>query len=59
MVLPTARRMGGERTDGVEDVPWPQRVLDSIWLLAVAAIVFWLLSYVVWGLIDLAAVGGI
>lgn len=41
-----------------ESPPWPQRVLDSIWLLAGAAIAFWLLSYVVWGLVDILAVGG-
>lgn len=36
--------------------PWPQRLLDDIWLLAGLAIVFWALSYIVWGLIDLMSV---
>ncbi|WP_256301412.1 hypothetical protein [Haloarchaeobius salinus] len=40
-------------TDGE---PWPQRLLDSIWLLALAAIVYWVLSYIVWGLIDIFTV---
>lgn len=40
------------------DAPWPQRLMDNIWLLAAAALVFWLLSYVVWGLIDVAMVPG-
>ncbi len=40
-----------------EEAPWQQRVLNSIWLLALAAIVFFFLSYVVWGLIDLLSVG--
>ncbi|MFC4407788.1 hypothetical protein [Haloarchaeobius iranensis] len=39
-----------------KDVPWPQRLLDSIWLLALAAIVYWVLSYIVWGLIDIFSV---
>ncbi|MGD8496388.1 MAG: hypothetical protein PVF05_09385 [Gemmatimonadales bacterium] len=42
---------------GRNDVPWPQRLLNSIWVLALAAIVFFFLSYVVWGLIDLANTG--
>jgi len=40
-----------------EEAPWQQRVLNSIWLLALAAVVFFFLSYVVWGLIDLLSVG--
>lgn len=39
-----------------EAVPWPQKVLDSVWLLAVAAIAFFFVSYVLWGLIDLIRV---
>jgi len=39
-----------------DDVPWPQRVFDSIWMLALAAVVFFFLSYVVWGLIDLLSI---
>lgn len=38
------------------DVPTLQRVYDSIWLLAVAAIVFFSLSYVAWGVFDILAV---
>jgi hypothetical protein len=38
--------------------PWPQRLLDNIWLLAGWALVFWALSYIVWGLIDLMAIPG-
>lgn len=40
----------------VEEVPWQQQLYDSIWLLAGAAILYWVLSYVVWGLVDLMAV---
>ena len=36
--------------------PWQQELYDSIWLLAGAAIVFFVLSYVVWGLVDLLTV---
>lgn len=44
--------------DGDESLPWPQQLLDSIWLLAGAALLFFTLSYVVWGLIDLLTVSG-
>lgn len=40
-----------------DDVPWPQRLLNSIWVLALAAIVFFFLSYVLWGLLDLVNTG--
>jgi hypothetical protein len=42
--------------DNTEDIPWPQRLLDSIWILALAAIVFWALAYIVWGVIDILVV---
>lgn len=39
-----------------DDVPWQQQLYDSIWLLAGAAVLFWVLSYVVWGLVDLLSI---
>lgn len=39
-----------------EPRPWQQQLYDSIWLLAGAAIVFFVLSYVVWGLVDLLTI---
>jgi len=36
--------------------PWPQQVLDNLWLLAGAAIVFFVLSYLAWGMIDLLTI---
>ncbi|MBP1987107.1 hypothetical protein [Halolamina salifodinae] len=39
-----------------ERTPWPQQLLDSIWLLALAAIIFWMLAYVVWGVVDVLTV---
>jgi len=45
----------GTDTDAT-DVPWPQQLLESEWLLAGAAILFFTLSYIVWGLIDLLAI---
>lgn len=36
--------------------PWPEQLYDSEWLLAMAAIVFFVLSYVVWGLVDLLTI---
>ena len=38
------------------DVPWQQRLFDNIWLLAIAAMLYFFLSYALWGLIDLARV---
>jgi len=39
-----------------QDVPWAQRAFNSIWILAAAAMLYFFLSYVVWGLVDLARV---
>ena len=47
--------MGAEQSDPTE-APWPQQFLDSVWLLAGLAVVFFTLSYVVWGLVDLMSV---
>ena len=38
------------------DPPLLKRAYDNIWLLALAALVFWTLTYVVWGLIDILSV---
>lgn len=34
-----------------------QRLYDRIWLLAVLALVFWIVSYVAWGAVDVLSVG--
>jgi hypothetical protein len=47
-----------QREAGTTAEPWQQHLLDSIWLLAGAAVLFWALSYVVWGLVDLLSIGG-
>ena len=39
-----------------DEVPLPQQVYDSEWLLALAAILFFFLSYVLWGLIDILSI---
>lgn len=41
---------------GNGDAPWQQQLLDSEWLLAGAALLYFLLSYVVWGIIDILTV---
>lgn len=42
-----------------EQRPWQVRLFDNIWLLAVAAITFFTLSYAIWGLYDIwVQVGG-
>lgn len=40
-----------------DNVPWQQRLFDSVWLLALVAMLYFFLSYVLWGLIDLANTG--
>jgi hypothetical protein len=45
--------------DSATDPPLMQRLYDRIWLLALAALLFWLLTYVVWGLLDIASVPGV
>lgn len=47
--------MHSEHSDRT-DAPWPQQLLDSIWLLAMAAVLYWVLFYVMWGLIDILSV---
>lgn len=42
--------------DSEPRIPWPQQLYDSIWLLAGAALLFFVLSYVVWGLIDILTI---
>jgi hypothetical protein len=36
--------------------PLIQRFYDRIWLLATLAVVFWFVTYVVWGLVDIFTV---
>lgn len=40
-------------SESPDDVPTLQMVYNRIWLLAAAALVFFALSYVGWGLIDI------
>lgn len=51
--------MQGETRDdvGESSPPWQQELLDSIWLLAGAALLFFVLSYVVWGAVGLLSLG--
>lgn len=39
-----------------DEGPFFKRLYDRIWLLALAALLFWTLTYVVWGLIDVFSV---
>lgn len=39
-----------------QDGPLLQRIYDRIWLLALAAFLFWALTYVVWGLLDIFSI---
>lgn len=48
--------MATDQESQSDNAPWPQRLLDSIWLLAVVAILYWVLSYIIWGLVDIFSV---
>lgn len=39
-----------------EPIPFMQRLYDNIWLLAIIALVFFAVSYVGWGLVDIYSV---
>lgn len=45
-------------TSQEEQAPWPQRLYGSVWLWAAVAVLFWFLSYVVWGMVDLLVIPG-
>lgn len=48
-------------TDETKDegrAPVLQRLYESIWLWAAVAVLFWILSYVVWGFVDLTIIPG-
>lgn len=53
---PTAPASSQAHSAPDADVPWQQRLFDNIWLLAIAAMLYFFLSYALWGLIDLARV---
>lgn len=40
------------------DGPFLQRLYDRIWLLALAALAWWAVSYVIWGFFDIFSVPG-
>jgi hypothetical protein len=46
-----------EQDDSSEPVPWQQRLLDNLWLLAGTALVFFFVSYVGWALYDVFLAG--
>lgn len=50
--------MSGARSNDSTAVPFMQRLYDRIWLLAVAALLFFVTVYVVWGVVDIMAVPG-
>lgn len=43
-------------TASQEEIPFMQRLYDRVWLLAIAALAFFALSYVTWGLMDIYSV---
>lgn len=36
--------------------PMMQRLYDRVWLLAILALLFWAVTYLVWGLIDIFSI---
>lgn len=47
-------------TNGEEEErpPWQETIYENVWLWAGVAVLFWFLSYVVWGFVDLALIPG-
>ena len=43
----------GSTEDPDAPVPWQQRFYQNIWVWAGAALLFWLVSYVIWGSVEL------
>lgn len=43
-------------TSEPETIPFMQRLYNRIWLLAALAMVFFIVSYLGWGLLDIATV---
>ena len=43
-------------TPTTDDPPFMQRLYDRIWLLAAAALAFFFVVYVVWGVVDIFTV---
>lgn len=50
--------MTSEQPDSTDETPLPQQLLDSEWILALAAILYFTVSYVIWGLVDIMSVPG-
>jgi hypothetical protein len=49
--------MSAEQTDLADsDTPLMQQLYNRIWLLAIAAMVFFIVVYVGWGLLDIISV---
>lgn len=42
--------------DRDESAPWAQHFYESIWVWAAVAILFWVLSYLIWGVVDLISI---
>lgn len=53
---PSSSDADDRRADIDVSRPWQIEVYDSIWLLAGGAIVFFVLSYIVWGLVDILTI---
>jgi|GEM_PF-468705 len=41
------------------DAPFMQRLYDRIWLLALLAVLFWAVSYLLWGWLDIVSIPGV
>ncbi len=39
-----------------EELPVMQRLFDNIWLLAVLALAFFIVTYLIWGLVDIFSI---
>ena len=43
-------------TSESDDIPFMQRLYNRVWLLAAAALAFFFVVYVVWGVVDIFSV---
>lgn len=56
MTTPSDAPDVAEHTDADDSIPWQQSLYESIWVWAGVAILFWVLSYLVWGFVDLMSI---
>lgn len=49
---------GGTTETDADEVPWIQELYDNIWLIGLAALLFFFVAYLGWGLYDIFTTPG-